>query len=220
MSSANSAPVSPAPGPATVRLALIRTSIEVFGLEATRESLFPTVCSMPLRIRPPERVAITPHVLRAYKMEEESWGTQILEAPISREMAHADGPLTIYLQVPEPEVEMWKEILQAVGYWGQASSVTWCTQLEEQAPILQECILPLHDWASSGPLGSFFSCILSEFRTPSLTWQDLLPLRETPLAKNVLRLDIYIWPLVLREQYGIGKWWILSPFSSLEGRGA
>ncbi len=59
MSSANSAPVMPAPGPATVRLALIRVGIEAFGGEITREELFPLLRSAAVRIRPPERVAIS-----------------------------------------------------------------------------------------------------------------------------------------------------------------
>lgn len=41
LSSANSALISPAPGPATVRLALIRASIELFGRDAVCDSLFP-----------------------------------------------------------------------------------------------------------------------------------------------------------------------------------
>jgi len=93
------------------------------------------------------------------------------------------------------------------------------TLLLEQEPIVQECILPLREWTSSGSLCSFFSCILSEFRTTSLTWQDLLPLRETALGKNILRLDIYIWALVCKEQYSIGKWLIRSPFSLADERG-
>jgi hypothetical protein len=92
------------------------------------------------------QVAITPHLLRAYKMEEESWGTQITEAPISREMAHADGPLTIYLQVPEVEVDTWKQLLQAVGYWGQASSLASCLFIDNCPPPHAECILPVRKW--------------------------------------------------------------------------
>src|SRR5713226_5802206 len=96
MSSMASALVSPAPGPATVRLALIRVGIEVFGIEYVQSVLFPHICAMPIHIRPPERVAFTSHVLRAYKVEEKTQETN--EAPISREVAHAEGLMTIYLQ--------------------------------------------------------------------------------------------------------------------------
>jgi hypothetical protein len=53
MSSMNSALALPAPGPATVRLALIRTGIEVFGLEYVRDELFPQIRAMGIRIHPP-----------------------------------------------------------------------------------------------------------------------------------------------------------------------
>src|SRR5258708_36299529 len=67
MSSMTSALVMPAPGPATVRLALICTGIELFGLEMMREELFPMLRAMTVRVRPPARVAISQHRLRAYK---------------------------------------------------------------------------------------------------------------------------------------------------------
>lgn len=216
MSSANSAPASPAPGPATVRLALMRTGIEVLGMEDTRRLLFPSLCSMSVQIRPPARVAISPQILRAYKMEEESWGMQITEAPISREMAHADGPLTIYLWVPKAEAAMWQELLLAIGYWGQTSSLACCLRVEERVPSLQECIVPLRQWISRGPLQTFFSCILSEFRDASLTWEDLLPVVGTP-SRSILRLEVYLWPLIVEEQRGSGKVLVrtLFPASSL-----
>ena len=219
MSSANSAPISPAPGPATVRLALLRTGIEMFGIEETRRLLFPSICTMPLQIRPPERVAISPHTMWAYKMEAESWGTRITEAPIVREMAQAEGPLTIYLVVPEPERTIWKEVLGAVGYWGQTSSLAWCIAIGEQAPSPQECILPLRHWRHPGPLHSFFSCILSEFQDPALTWEDFLPVTEVP-ARNTLRLEVYLWPMVLKEQLGSGKVLVRTPFPADDEAGS
>jgi len=67
MSSMNHAPTLPTPGPATVRLALIRCSVELFGREVTREEVFPILREMQVRIRPPEAVAISPHLLKALK---------------------------------------------------------------------------------------------------------------------------------------------------------
>lgn len=108
-----------------MRLALIRTSIELFGIEETRHRLFPSVCTMSVRIRPLARVAISPHLLRAYKMVREAWGTRITESPILREMAQADGPLTVYLHIPETEAHMWQHLLKSIGYWGQTDSLAW-----------------------------------------------------------------------------------------------
>lgn len=130
MTSITSARALPAPGPATIRLALIRTGIEVFGIPSVASVLFPLICALPLHIRPPERVALTPQILRAYKVDRHS--QHISEAPISRDMAQAEGPLSIYLQVPLPMLDAFRQLLLMIGYWGQASSLTWCTSIVYQ----------------------------------------------------------------------------------------
>jgi hypothetical protein len=71
LSSANNAQIMPAPGPGTVRLALIRTGVELFGLRATRDTLFPSLCMIQVRIRPPAQIAMTPQRLHAHK-----WSTK------------------------------------------------------------------------------------------------------------------------------------------------
>jgi type IV secretory pathway protease TraF len=79
MSSMSSAPVMPAPGPATVRLALIKAGIECFGLDAVRDEFFPILRSAPVLVRPPRRVAISQHLLRGYKWNEEKANRRIIQ---------------------------------------------------------------------------------------------------------------------------------------------
>jgi len=81
LSSAASALISPGPGPATVRLALIRVGIELFGPEVVQEELFSWIRSARLRVRPPERLAISEQVVRAYKATEK--GKAISAAEVS-----------------------------------------------------------------------------------------------------------------------------------------
>ena len=102
MSSAGSAMITPAPGPSTVRLALIQTGIELFGLKTTQHDLFPIIRSAPIQIQPPEKVAISLHRLRAHKWEKGKAGKQdrFQESVILREMAHATEPCTVFIQVP------------------------------------------------------------------------------------------------------------------------
>ncbi len=204
MSSMNSALAVPGPGPATVRLALIRTGIEVFGLEYVRDELFPQIRAMGIRIRPPEWVALTPQVLHAYKVDEQAGGTQISTAPISREFAHASGPLTVYIEVPVKDVHHWTKMLGAIGYWGQASSFIYCTRVFQGMPNPKESITPLRNWNSREPLEPFFSSILSEFRADTLSWDDVVPVLSARKAE-MLKLDIYVWPMVTVEQHGEGK---------------
>jgi len=214
MSSITSALALPGPGPATVRLALIRTATELFDLPYVQSVLFPQICAMPLAIRPPERVALTPHVLRAYKVDEKT--QKMTESPVSREMAHAIGPLTIYLQVPHPLSETFRQVLQMIGYWGQTSSLAWCSSIESSTPPREECVTPLRSFQRQAPVHPFFSCILSEFRDPSVTWNEVVPFigRRPP---NPLRLDVYVWPLIEVVQHGSGKLLARQAFSSGPG---
>lgn len=204
MSSMNSALALPAPGPATVRLALIRTGIELFGLEFVRDVLFPQIRAMGIQIRPPERVALTPQVLHAYKVDEQAGGTQVNTAPISREVAHASGPLTVYIEIPAWDTDLWTELLQAIGYWGQSSSLVYCTGVYASVPDLKECVTPLRNWKSYRQLEPFYSCILSEFREGTLSWDEVMPTVGTKKAE-ALKLDVYVWPMMMAEQNGRGK---------------
>ena len=204
MSSMNSVQALPAPGPATVRLALIRTGIEAFGLRYTQDELFPTIRAMQICIRPPERVALTQQTLHAFKVDEQAGGAQYSTAPISREMAHASGPLTVYIEVPAHEVSQWAALLKAIGYWGQSSSLASCTGVHQGIPDPKECVTPLRDWHSPGQLAPFLSSILSEFRSRMLSWDEVMPSIGKQKAEP-LALDVYVWPLVIAEQHGRGR---------------
>ena len=210
MSSQTCALVSPSPGPATVRLALIRTGIEVFGHAFVERVLFPHIRAMSVQIRPPERVAISPQVLRAYKVEDTT--ETIIEAPVSREMAHAEGPMTIYLQVPHSLREPFSQVLSMIGYWGQASGLAWCQSIQIQAPQPEQCVRPLSLFPEQVPARPFFSCILSEFRDPEIAWEEVMPVINTR-HKNPLRLDVYIWPLARAVEQRSGKLYARTSFA-------
>src|SRR5258708_6789441 len=105
MSSMNSASAMPAPGPATVRLALIRTGVELFGRNRVRDELFPILRSAAVRIRPPERVAISQQRIRGYKWSEDRQKQVTIQGSmIVRAMAQPSGPRSVFLQGP-PERE-------------------------------------------------------------------------------------------------------------------
>jgi hypothetical protein len=210
MSSITSALALPAPGPATVRLALMRAGIEVFGLEYVQSVLFPSIRAMSVHIRPPARVALTAQVLRAYKAEEHPH--EISEAPISREVAHAEGPMTAYIQVPRPKQDAFCQVLGMIGYWGQASSLAWCTGIQESVPPLDECVLPLRLLQEQARLRPFFSCILSEFRDRSVAWHEVMPVAGGRIS-NALRLDVYVWPLTEVSQQESGRLLVRQAFT-------
>ena len=205
MSSMSSAPVMPAPGPATVRLALIKAGIECFELDATRDELFPILRQAPVRIRPPERVAISQHLLRGYKWNEEKVHRRIIqESLIVREMAHASGSMTVSLLVPENFEPRLRVLLRAVGYWGQSSSLTCCLGVTETPPIAGESALPLTQLNGTLPLRPYFSCLATEFRTDRLSWKELVT-DDDARSTQALRLDIYAWPMITEYRQGTQK---------------
>jgi hypothetical protein len=206
MSSMSSAWVAPAPGPATVRLALIRRGIELFGIARVRDELFPTIRSLSVRVQPPERVAISLHRLRAHKWERGKGGKgkQFQESVIVREMAHAQGPMTVYIEIPSRQEEVYWALLRAIGYWGQTNSLAYCVAVREAAPQQGMCAMPLNALGSSRPLRPFFSCLLTEFRTRSLEWHEVVPASDSS-DSQALRLDIYVWPMLVEHRSGEGK---------------
>lgn len=211
MSSMSSATVMPAPGPATVRLALIRTGIECFGLDAVRDELFPVLRAAPVRVRPPERVAISQHVLQGYKWSEDKARRRIVQESIMvREMAHANGAMTVFLQIPQDVEQRLRVVLRSIGYWGQSSSLTSCLGVTTSSPVPGECALPLAELDGNVPLRPYFSCLATEFRSELIAWYDILSVNEDT-QKEILRLEVYVWPMLTVYHHGTQKLLLRSP---------
>jgi hypothetical protein len=211
MSSMNSASVMPAPGPATVRLALLRTGIELFGLNVVRDELFPILRSATVRTRPPERVAISQQRIRGYKWSEDRQKREtIQESIIVREMAHARGPMTVFLQVPLESEQRMHRLLRAIGYWGQSSSLASCLGVTNMPPVPGECAMPLALHNRTLPLRPFFTCPVTEFRSDQLAWDEIVPGDGTPKTQ-VLRLELYVWPMITDYRHGTEKLLVRSP---------
>ncbi len=193
----------PAPGPGTVHLALIRTGIELFGVEYTRDELFPVIRSAEIRIRPPERVAISTQLIRAYKANHgKSGSVRLAESPVYREFAHATGLMTVYIKVPLSHEDDCCKMMRAIGYWGQASSMAYCIQIHHTKPKDGQYAIPLKTIKMTSPTQNFFSCFISELRDDQVNWNDLMPQQGKGQA---VRIDLYVWPMIISERRGGGK---------------
>lgn len=199
MSSMSSTTTLPAPGPATVRLAFVCAGIELFGEAYTRDVLYPIIRSAAIRIRPPDTVAISKQVLLAYRGEESDTSVHMVETTIWREYAHARGPITIYIAVPDIHFEDIRRAATAIGYWGQGHSFASCLQAESREPIERECATPLSSIAITAPLHGFISAIVSEFRDPQTPWEMIMPV-ASPETERLLRMDVYVWPLIVTQR--------------------
>jgi len=121
MHSEASASMLPAPGPATVRLALIRIGIELFGYDFTQQVIFPILRTAALCIKPPSRVGMTYQVLSGHKVTQVNGAPRIENSALYREFAHADSPLSVFIRIPGAREEMYRALLRGVGYWGQSA---------------------------------------------------------------------------------------------------
>jgi hypothetical protein len=204
MSSMSSSLAMPAPGPGTVRLALIRRGIEVFGKDYTRDELFPVIRAAQIRIRPPKRVAVSTQLIRGYKAGRGKSGAHLDESPIYREFAQSAGLMTIYLKVPEKSTDDLGEVLEAIGYWGQASSFACCTDIGSARPPVGEVARLLKKVDISRSIEQLFSCFVSEFRDERVEWEEVMPVLQ-PGRKSAIQLDLYIWPMIIRERRSGGK---------------
>lgn len=213
-SSPHSALVSPAPGPATVRLALVRSGLELFGRDVVRDVLFPWLRAAPVLIRPPERVALSKQVLRAYKVDAERGHVTFGESVVYRQMAHARGAVTVYLHVPLPQRESWEVLLRNIGYWGQASSFATCLQVDERAPKPTECALPLRSLGEEILLRPYFCCVHSEFRDAGVAWEEVVPFDgpRRRSGRSLLKMEVYAWPLQAVRQDGPHTLLVRTPF--------
>lgn len=202
MSSPVAARALPTPGPATIRLALIRNAIELFGLAATRDELFPVIRAMPIRVQPPERVAISQQQLRLYKGSIIN-GRAGLQAGLGyREVAAADGPLIVYLQVSGDVKQPIEQALYAVGAWGSADSLTYCERVGEMEPP-DAVLAPLQSMSSQVSLSQRFIGLAAEFRDQHVTW-DEIGAAGTVGSPDSIVTSLWAWPLQICERRSMG----------------
>jgi hypothetical protein len=199
VSSPQSAQCTPVPGPATVRLALIRAAIELYGVAQTRDLLFPIIRNSDVAIRPPAKIGISPHLLRLYKANAAG---SLQESIGYREFAHAEGVLTVYLTVPAEYQAVFTDLLCAVGYWGQGSSVVTCLRVITAAPLCGEIIRPLSEM-SAYPLGQYASIFLTDWITENASWTAVTQANGKTLP-SFTTPALFILPLQICERQSAG----------------
>jgi hypothetical protein len=199
LSSITAAQALPTPGPATVRLALVRTGFELFGEEMIRNDMFPTIRTMAVRIQPPERIALTRQTIRGYKAMKKRDQILLSEGPTEREMAYAAGALRIAINVPPVQEHLFAEVLAGIGYWGQSSGLTWCTDMMREAPDPTRCMVPLRLVQRTQQVGTLFTGLATEFRDDTVRWEEVMPALAEKQSRAI-KPAVYVWPLHIIEQ--------------------
>ena len=188
----NSANALPTPSPTTVRLALIRTALELYEHKFVQQALFEEIMHCRIRIQPPEQIALSSHPLRIFKTSDKN---KTAESISYREHAHAQGDLIVSLLVDLKFVKLMSDLLEAIPYWGQANSFAICINVQERKPIRQY-IRPLQAIGHKAIRGVYVApcSVLDE---DEACWQKLV--EKTATSKG-LSHKIYYWPLQIIEQ--------------------
>lgn len=202
MSSPVAARALPTPGPATIRLALIRNAIELFGIATTRDRLFPVIRAMAIRIQPPQQVAISRQQLKRFKGGIVNGRPQLQDALGYCEVAIADGFLTIYLQVGGDVVPAIVETLYAIGAWGSADSFAFCENVEA-AELPDEVVVQLQSMSREAMLSQRYIGHATEFRDQSVTWDEII-VGNSDESPDGIVCSLWVWPLCISEQRSNG----------------
>ena len=118
--------------------------------------------------------------------------------------------MTVFLQVPEDFEQRLRVALQAIGYWGQSSSLASCLGVTNTPPVPGESAMPLTLLEGTFPLSPYFSCLATEFRSDRLSWSDIVA-DDDAQKTEALRLDVYIWPMITAYRHGTQKLLVRAP---------
>ena len=185
----------PTPGPATVQLALIRSAIELYGLETTCNELFPHVIACEPKVQPPDSVAITSQLVHMYKADD--YG-RLREAVGYREFCHCDGLIRIFVRVQNNLVRAFTEALQMIGYWGRCDSLASCVEVNCVQPEVGNCIQRFDKLPERTRTRPHFSAFVSEFIRNDIRWTEIVPSGQGR-AKPPTSSQLYVWPLTVSK---------------------
>ena len=191
----------PAPGPATIQLALLRVGIELFGLERSRNELLPVIIRDVPIVRPPDEIAISNQLVKAFKARDSG---KVEEGMSYREYVHAKGNLTIYVSVPVHLIDLFTTLFKGVGYFGQTDSFATCVSVREANPEPGSYGQPLEKFKAVRPLGQYHTSFVTELRDERVSWAELNA-ADGDCNGSALRIRLHVWPLTVCECSSAGS---------------
>jgi hypothetical protein len=186
-----SAKTLPAPGPGTIRLALIRAALEIYEKNYVGRILFPIIAQSETLISSPERIGVSGHLFKMLKYDDKT-GKSINSIGY-REYCHTNGTLKVYIHIPSRLKSSFVKLLELIRYWGQSESLTGCVSIDEREPVMSECAQPMTQMSNSG-LRDYVVCLMSDLRKGA-KWKDVVEMKE-----SAIELNLYVWPLTICER--------------------
>jgi hypothetical protein len=185
----------PVPGTATVKLALLRVAIEMYGLEYTRQRIFEVIRAIDVHIRPPAMIGISGQFLKTFKNRSDNKG-DVQMSVVHREHCQTLDNMTIYVRCNMNVKNMLETLLMSIGYWGQGNSFAYCLSVQSSEPRLSECATKLSSISTIG-LKGYETCYLNDLDVHA-TWDDIL-------TGEGISLALYVLPIRIAEQKRKGR---------------
>jgi len=194
---------SPIPSPAAVKLALVDTAIRWSGDVNKGRRIFDTIKTARVCVVPPPRMVRFRAFIKRLKPPHSSAGpgAPTVESTGVRDYFLLDGPLSVFIGVPQSDAAYIAWLLQRIRRFGTSDSVCWCRGVREEAP--DETLCP----RSLGNLSHAQGGLV--VRLSDLTQQSQFDGFD-PFRGNVqqarLEKAVYVLPLRVRRS---GETWVI-----------
>ncbi len=131
----------PIPSPSTVKLALVNTAIRWNGDIEKGKEIFERIKTCRVCVIPPDRIVRFRVFLRRLKPPHSSRGPNAPteESTGVRDYFLFNGPLSIYIEVPQEHVDEISDLLLKIRYFGTSDSLCWCVEVKQEAPLESLC---------------------------------------------------------------------------------
>lgn len=193
---------SPLPGPSTIKLAIVATSIEASGKLDFGETIFETLKMRKIKIKIPRRIALSNMLIKRLKKKKDSFE---LESTFGiRGYVHLLEPLTIYINVDDDDADSIKELLKKVRRFGTSDSLVYCKTVGEEEPP-PNCIEPV-ETLEKAPRNVLLVPVKDLNPDKKITFEDVNPYAKSSRSKDVFVRRFYLLPISKRIQ---GENWVV-----------
>jgi len=132
---------SPIPSPAAVKLALVDTAIRWSGDVSEGRRIFDVIKTARVCAVPPPRMVRFRAFIKRLKPPHSSAGPEAptVESTGVRDYFLLDGPLSVFIEVPQSNANDIVGLLQRIRRFGTSDSVCWCKEVREEVPCAELC---------------------------------------------------------------------------------
>jgi len=204
---------SPIPSPAAVKLALVDTAIRWSGDVNEGRRIFDAIKTARVCVVPPPRMVRFRAFIKRLKPPHSSAGAgaPTVESTGVRDYFLLDGPLSVFIEVPQSDTAYIAWLLQRIRRFGTSDSICWCVAVCFESP--DQALCPQRFGDQSHAQGGLV------VRLSDLTQQSQFNGFD-PFRGNVqqARLEKAVYVLPLRVRRSGETWAILERIRTNTGR--